>query len=310
MMSKTQTTICCTFVLLAVSCTHPPTCLDSNKPGPDRLPDSFDHRDVSALPASFTDHVPSYENETIAFEMVLIPGDEAERIKPFYVGKTEVTWEMFEYWMYGEDLESPEARADARVKGLRPSYLGHGHPQTDLGLIYEPKQPAIGMSWRAAQAYCRWVSDQTGRHYRLPTDNEWRYLLEQSGGVPAETHAMLERSLFMDNANWDKLELFTFPRKVAQGRPNKLGLYDLIGNAAEWVQPMGGKRWVRGGHFAMQAQDFSADWLALEDQSVWNESYPNIPVSESWYISHYYQGIRLICSIEVEPGAVRPRDRP
>ena len=36
-------------------------------------------------------------------------------------------------------------------------------------------RPAINVSWDDAQAYCRWLSEQTGEHYRLLTEAEWEY---------------------------------------------------------------------------------------------------------------------------------------
>ena len=46
------------------------------------------------LPVSFTDHVQGYNEKQAPFEMVLIPGNTAKDIEPFYVGKTEVYWEV------------------------------------------------------------------------------------------------------------------------------------------------------------------------------------------------------------------------
>src|ERR1700726_3441688 len=33
-----------------------------------------------------------------------------------------------------------------------------------------PQQPVAGVSWFEATRYCQWLSAQTGRHYRLPTE--------------------------------------------------------------------------------------------------------------------------------------------
>jgi formylglycine-generating enzyme required for sulfatase activity len=270
-------------------------------PAPPSPPHAFDVAPPpEGLPATFVDRVPTRNGEQVAFEMVLIDGDDADDIKPFYVAKTEVTWEMFLYWAYCEDVDNPNDIHRLQAEGLRPSGLAHGHPQTDRGMILNPNWPATGMSWRVAQAYCRWVSEMTGRTYRLPTDNEWMHLLRASGGVPSDPLVLKDRALLLDyNEEQDEPPYLFMPRAVARGEPDELGLYDLIGNAAEWVQPMGGKRWVRGGHFLTPVDELTPDWLAFEDQAEWNASYPQLPVSDSWYIDKYFQGIRLVCAIDV-----------
>jgi formylglycine-generating enzyme required for sulfatase activity len=37
----------------------------------------------------------------------------------------------------------------------------------------DPSQPVVGISWYEALAYCRWLSAQSGKQYRLPTEAEW-----------------------------------------------------------------------------------------------------------------------------------------
>lgn len=260
--------------------------------------------ETESLPAVFTDYVPTYGDKQIAFEMVLVPGDPEADIVPFYIGKTEVTWEIFLYWAYGSDLEGSEdyhRKLAERMKlGLGPSIISMGHPQVELGLTADNRGPAVGMSWKVARAYCLWLSEQTGRTYRLPTDTEWRHALKLAGGVPVDKDQLLRQAVLADNARMDEFEFMHLPSSVASKRPDALGLYDLLGNAAEWVQPMNGKRWVRGGHFQLDAQKLNGWWREAEDQSVWNASYPNYPVSQSWYIDYIFQGIRLVCEIETE----------
>lgn len=231
----------------------------------------------------------------VDYELCLIPGDADQQIKPFYIGKTEVTWDMFYEWSYGQDLDSREL-SEAIKKDLRPSPLFESVPNVMMGL---GKRPAVGMSWRTAQAYCDWLSEKTGHTYRLPTDREWVHVLTLSGGIPKARDVLLKQALLGDNAfELDQPPFLFVTNEIASKAPNALGLYDLLGNAAEWVQPVGDKRWVRGGHFQLPADELTADWRAFEDQSVWNETYPQLPVSRFWYIDHYYQGLRLVREID------------
>ncbi len=252
-------------------------------------------------PPTLTDHVMGYERRKIPIELVLIPGDPTKGIKPFYIGKTEVTRDMFLRWSYGDDLVDRSSQHYAQLigKDLRPTpmfeefYALHIGRSEDNWLSY----PALGMSWRTAQSYCLWLSEQTGRTYRLPTDAEWMHVLRLSGGVPAERETLLSRAVLKDNAPLD-IYIAEIARPVASGKPDKLGLYDLLGNAAEWVQPQDDKRWVRGGHFMLKADELTEDWHAVENQEVWNATYPQIPVSRYWYIDFYVTGIRLVCEID------------
>ena len=132
---------------------------------------------------------------TVKFEMIAIPAgefvmgspnteagrspDEGPQhrvaIRPFWMGKTEVTWDEFDlYWKKEEGAtrpanESPaEQKADA-VSRPTPPYADetfrHGHEG----------HPVLCITHHAAMEYCRWLSAKTGKTYRLPTEAEWEY---------------------------------------------------------------------------------------------------------------------------------------
>jgi len=246
--------------------------------------------DVASLPKTYTDQIQYPGKDPIPFDMILVPGEGG--IAPFYMAKNEVTWEMFYDWAYSADIDA-SASADLQKKNLRPSPLYEDCNQLKLGL---GKRPAISMSRTTAEAFTKWVSEQTGRNYRLPTDAEWQLALKLGGGIPADKQALLAQAVLVDNAEvqFDPpfLELTGF---VGSKAPNAMGIYDLLGNAAEWVVDTGADKIVRGGHFMLPSDELSADWKSTEDQSIWNETYPQLPVSRFWYRDHYYQGIRLVC---------------
>jgi len=249
--------------------------------------------DVASLPKTFIDKVQYPDKDPIPFEMVLVPGE--GDVGPFYMAKTEVTWQMFYDWAYGADINANQY-AELQTKNLRPSPLYEDCNQLKLGL---GKRPALSMSRTTAEAFAKWVSDQTGKPYRLPTDEEWLTALKLGDGVPDSKDALLEQAVFIDNAEvqFDPpfLELTA---EVGSKTPNALGIHDMLGNAAEWVTDTGQDHYVRGGHFLEEADGFTKDWKAVEDQFVWNETYPQLPVSKFWYRDHYYQGIRLVCDVQ------------
>jgi formylglycine-generating enzyme required for sulfatase activity/serine/threonine protein phosphatase PrpC len=96
--------------------------------------------------------------------------------------------------------------------------------------------PVIFVTWDDAYYYARWLSEQTGKRYRLPSEAEWEY----AAGTG-------KRSPFWWGFNEENGYGHCFgcgatgldPRKPTERgsfKPNPFGIYDTTGNVAEWVQ--------------------------------------------------------------------------
>lgn len=94
--------------------------------------------------------------------------------------------------------------------------------------IYEG-YPMVGVTWFGADEYCKWA----GGH--LPTEPEWEYAAH--GGKESQGYKYAG-SNDIDEVAWYKINplmsSISSPKKVAQKKPNELGLYDMSGNAEEW----------------------------------------------------------------------------
>ncbi len=251
--------------------------------------------DSESLPADFVDHSRGYD-KNYPFKMLLIQGDQAKGIAPFYMSEHEVVWGMFDKWMEAGDLDGRPAAelAEMRVNGLRPTPL-YGDPSITVQLN-DKDNPVMGVSQLTAMGYCKWLSEQTGRKYRLPTIEEWNYALEVGGGVGGNLDAIAWHAKNSPKDIYKKI--LSSPVKTKQ--PNRLGLYDMIGSVAEWVTNTGTDRVVVGGSIFTEPDALTADWKKVENLDVWSESYPNDPKSRFWYSDFYVTGIRLIC----EPASV------
>ncbi len=115
-----------------------------------------------------------------------------------------------------------------------------------------PDYPVTGISWRDAQAFCRWLTQQerqkglisSGQHYRLPTEAEWD---AAASGTPNPAE-LINAANYHPNLNGDPYE-FTSP--VGSFPPNPNGFYDMAGNVWEYCLDASGLREdfrvIRGG---------------------------------------------------------------
>jgi sulfatase modifying factor 1 len=93
-----------------------------------------------------------------------------------------------------------------------------------------PQQPVAGPSWHEAARYCEWLTEQSGRPYRLPTEAEWE--LAARGGLEQKQFPWGDdppQSLPDYAMRWQ-----TGPEPVARYAPNAFGLYDIGDNVHEW----------------------------------------------------------------------------
>ena len=155
---------------------------------------------------------------------------------PFALGVYEVT---FEEW-------------DACV---RSGGCG-GHEPGDRGWG-RGWRPAISVSRHDAWAYADWLTERTGQEYRLLSEAEWEYAAragtetarfwgesaqqqcQYANGYDAVGQAARESDLMNPVGCRDRQ---AYPAPVGSYRPNAFGLFDVLGNVAEWVDDCG---WFR-----------------------------------------------------------------
>ena len=93
-------------------------------------------------------------------------------------------------------------------------------------------EAVILVSYEDATAYCEWLSEQTGRHYRLPSEAEWEYACRAGTTSDYYTGDALPRDMLKNQKT--ERELVPVSLEVKYGQPNAFGLYGMHGNVEEW----------------------------------------------------------------------------
>lgn len=281
-------------------------------------------------------------NSEISFWMEPIPGgefmmgsteaeagrDEMEgpqrkfTVEPAWVARCEVTWGEYKNFMrLYEVFKSFEVRGirtvteDNEVDAITtPTNLYE--PEFTFEYGEDDNLPAVTITQYSAKQYSKWLSAVTECQYRLPTEAEWEYACR--AGSQTAYHFGDDPELLGDYAWFEGNTEETGTKPVGTKKPNAWGLFDMHGNAAEWVmdsyavyKPSDAvmnattdwfrvekldPRVVRGGTFEFEADKCRAASRLPSDSEAWREYDPNLPKSPWWFTTDPARGVgfRLI----------------
>ena len=139
----------------------------------------------------------------------------------------QVTLSLFEISQYPVTFDDYDQFCEAENRE-KPNDQGWGRD----------RRPVIKVSWEDANAYCRWLTEQTGREYRLPTEAEWEYACR--AGSTGDWCFGDDEAQLKDYA-WYGENSGNETHPVGEKKPNAFGLYDVHGNVWEWCQDWYGK---------------------------------------------------------------------
>jgi formylglycine-generating enzyme required for sulfatase activity/nitrate/TMAO reductase-like tetraheme cytochrome c subunit len=306
-----------------------------------------------AVVEAFDDYTEFIPGSTVSFDMVAVPGgtftmgspekekyrDEDEgpqvsvEVSDFWMGKAEVSWDEFlafyaQTATVGREVAAAEKDA-ADVDAISGPTAPWGAPDQGWG---KGQRPAITMSFHAAEVYCQWLTQVTGKKYRLPTEAEWEYAVRGGTTTPyffegtpgnytsqgwknklfgPDTETITQYAVYVENSGSKTVE----PSDV---EPNPFGLLNLSGNVWEFVSdfyapdmygeyagqgsvrdpkgPAAGEEHViRGGAYdsdAIELRSANRDYTRTEQ---WLVTDPQIPKSIWWYSDSKNVGFRVVC---------------
>lgn len=309
-----------------------------------------------ALVTSFADFTEKIPNTTVSFNMLAIDGgtysmgspeDENLRkedegpvrnvtVSPFFMAEVEVTWDAF-WTFYSQTMSegrlAPEtvyannANAVDGISGPTPPF---GNPDQGWG---SGDRPAITMSHYAALTYCQWLSMETGKKYRLPTEAEWEYACRGGTEGPyyfegnpkrlSET-GLRSRVFGPDTLHIASQAVYALNSGARTQEPesvqaNPFGLKNMLGNVYEYCSdwyaadayaqtgtdvtdpkgPNSGTEFViRGGNYSSDAADLRSAARFSTDTEAWLRTDCQQPKSIWWFSDIKGIGFRVVCEVE------------
>jgi len=136
----------------------------------------------------------------------------------FAMGQTEVTFTEYDKFVQATGRSKPDDKG-----------WGRGN------------RPVINVSWHDANAYAKWLSQQTGKKYRLPTEAEWEYAARAGtttkywwGNTASHEYMNYGTDDCCDSLAKGK-DRWKYAAPVGSFSANPFGIYDTAGNVWEWV---------------------------------------------------------------------------
>jgi formylglycine-generating enzyme required for sulfatase activity len=314
---------------------------------------------------TFTEQIPA---SSVTFNMVAIPGgkfkmgsskeevfhkeDESPvvdvELSPFFMAEIEVSWE--EYLTFyaqtaaeGRSTDTEGVRNNIKSKtdaisGATPPY---GQPDQGWGL---GKRPAISFSFHAAETYCKWLSQVTGKTYRLPTEAEWEYACKAGSSDPYffafDTKKFKKKGLKAKLSEEEEVQFNAYiiyrnnsgakTQLPSVVQANSFGLKNMSGNVAEfcsdWYQPdayskypqsgvkdpkgprEGKEHVIKGGSFLSTPDAIRSAARDYTRTDAWLITDPQIPKSIWWYSDCFHVGFRVVCEFDENTGNIKNTD--
>jgi len=193
-------------------------------------------------------------------------------VKQFAMSVTEVTRDQFDAFVRatGHQAGGPcWVYSKAEYKYVE----SNANDWRDPGFSQGGNHPVVCVNWNDAKAYVRWLSQKTGKNYRLPTEAEWEYAARAGTATPrywgGGNSSACRNANVSDRTRASAHDLDTGPTSifqctdgyvytapVAQLQANAFGLNDMLGNVWEWTEdcyntsyngaPTTGSAWLTG----------------------------------------------------------------
>lgn len=193
-------------------------------------------------------------------------------VKQFAMSVTEVTRDQFDSFMRatGHQAGGPcwiYSKAEYKL------VESNANDWREPGFSQGGNHPVVCVNWNDAKAYVNWLSQKTGKNYRLPTEAEWEYAARAGTATPRywgwdnsstcrnanvtdQTRESAHNLVIGPTSIFQCTDGYVYTAPVAQFQANAFGLNDMLGNVSEWTEdcyntsyngaPTNGSAWLTG----------------------------------------------------------------
>lgn len=239
-------------------------------------------------------------------------------LPPFWVSETEITMKQlmpYRQIYYQIKKKLPDKPINPIKFGDVDGVTGPTDvydPHTHFMYAMQPDAAAPSGSQYMARQYTKWLSLLTKQEYRLPMRSEWQHACRalSAEDQAAQKQATENQTVATTSNDLDRHAVYSanataeLSLLVRRKLPNAWGLFDMQGNAAEWVIEDSAPTGMRDGHVAMgghidsDAEDCQCESMIRSNLSWW-DSDPDFPRSPWWTTSGegLMTGFRIIAPL-------------
>ncbi len=168
--------------------------------------------------------------------------------------------------------------------------------EDDLSLITQPNLPVVGVSWEQASEYCKWAGK------RLPSEAEWEKAARGERALKWTWGNSFSEELANVEGEVDGFKYSAPPGTFEESR-SPFGVYDMVGNVAEWVEDWYDPDYFQEGIFRDPKGPTQGKHRGFRGGS-WNDSAENVRTAKRYAAAPHQSSVTIGFRCAMDPADI------